>query len=116
MVGHPTNDFKPGNQLRFTCSFRKSQPKPIVSWFVDGQEVRRLYDYHQPVNQYLVSVYVSVCVCVSITIYQMLPVASNQSKAEEKLVEQDLMSSLAADCAKSFSVHTQTHTSHAQRL
>lgn len=39
MVGHPANDLKPGNQLRFTCSFRKSRPKPIISWFVDGQEV-----------------------------------------------------------------------------
>ncbi|XP_057371826.1 uncharacterized protein LOC130692756 [Daphnia carinata] len=38
MVGHPTNDLKPGNQLRFTCSFRKSRPKPILSWFVDSQE------------------------------------------------------------------------------
>lgn len=42
MVGHPTNDLKPGNQLRFTCSFRKSRPKPILSWFVDSQEVRHL--------------------------------------------------------------------------
>ncbi|XP_046635629.1 uncharacterized protein LOC124314463 [Daphnia pulicaria] len=38
MVGNPTNDLKPGNQLRFTCSFRKSRPKPILSWFVDSQE------------------------------------------------------------------------------
>ena len=50
MVGNPTNDLKPGNQLRFTCSFRKSRPKPILSWFVDSQEV--IYNHQLKLNSF----------------------------------------------------------------
>jgi len=41
LVGHPKNNLKNGNQLRYTCSFRKSKPKPVLSWFLDNQEVRK---------------------------------------------------------------------------
>jgi len=33
------NELKIGNQLRFTCSFNRSKPKPQIIWFVDGKEV-----------------------------------------------------------------------------
>lgn len=33
------NELKMGNQLRFTCSFNRSKPKPHIIWFVDGKEV-----------------------------------------------------------------------------